>query len=157
MYDTSAIKSVGHRMSYCHWFVKSGFSNLSANHTEFSWNGNVSSKVEWKISRNIPLCILVLLALYNWWPTLHGMFSVGQLHVLTFRNRRSACFLIKIMKSVVAQGLNWETFLNPQGQDSVELEEIYSYFRRVACFYSIRGTLNRNYFVPWKICPLREF
>lgn len=52
------------------------------------------------------------------------------------------------MKSVVARGLIWETFLNPQGQDSVELEEIYSYFRRVACFYYIRGTLNRNYFVP---------
>lgn len=51
------------------------------------------------------------------------------------------------MKSVVAQGLIWKTFLNPQGEVSAELEEI-SYLKCVACFYAIRGTLNHNYFVP---------
>lgn len=152
-------------LSYCHWFVKSGLSKLSANHAEFSWNGNVSSKVKWKTSRNIPLCILVLLALYDWWPTLHGMFSVSPSHVLTFRSRRSAYFFTKSMKSCCSVRINLENILKSSGRRfcsarrnfflllvNVQYVFVLSSYNRARV-----QQLNSNCFVPWKTYLLWEF
>lgn len=142
MYDTLHCWSQS-ELCHCHWFIKSGLSKLSVNHTEFSWNGNVSSKVKWKILE-IFLCA-------SWF---HLLYLIGDLHymecfllvsyVLTIRKRRTDYFLTKIMKSVVAPALIWETFWNPYGEDTVELEEISSFSQCVACFYVLIYQCKRN-------------